>query len=1015
MTEDEINKSVSKEAGGMVSASVGINADTVALKGLKDGITAIKTETKALVKVLLEARNVLKEMYEKYGLTTSYQVHQAGAEGAQFSTDASGSTTQAAGTKTVGTQPGKSPNIQPAPNATAAALSGQSALSEGKSGSGGFMQRLAGGVNSAPGYESFGKGSGAIGGMQQLMGGGFSKAGNFASMAGTLAKVGIQAIDNRVESGRDYALNADRSTLQMQQLTGMSQGQVMNNLRMPLTDYKLGTNGINQLMSLQARTGINAAQQASSVEMMRTISGFSMGAEGASSIIENLAAPETVNKMFMMTGTSLIGPGGKQNSTKDIIQTLARKAGLDNAALAKTASTPGSVTRAALSSMGVSGDLQDQVIQYAQSNISFKAKGGKGSYDPTKEADRKRMGIDDTFAMEAEETERKRGKRDEQFYRDQAGSYAKLERQTQRVTDALGKFEHAIKGIIGARTSNRIGQKLLGGLMGIGGAAAMFVPGGQVLGAGLLAGGIALQGDPVLDESQSFYKKTGFYGFNNTNSPPRPRAIMPSPSTTSTSPADVSTDIYAPQTTNFQFPEGFSPDAMSGYLVDKRAVGGGGKEVKMAFTNKFASEELNPALRTSVENMATKAQEEAGIDLRISPGGGRRDFYEQTELFFSRYIPAAINQRTFVDAFDGATRAVVPFNGKNYMKKPQNRDPPAAAPGDSLHEIGMAADLDLSDSKTKAWVKANLWRFGLASGDGEDHHVQLSWTKNMGVKKFLGETALTFDQASKNARQGGVTWAQNINPGFGVDTSEFSEKLLKRLGTTVTLEKLQWLRAWTQKEGGGGMYNPFNVVSGSNRRTVEGRDRTETNYNQNGNYPVQNFGSLEEGINFTLYHLLNHQVGLMKVMMQPNPSIEDFKAVASKSTKSGSVGLMNNIDSVVNRYNKAVEEKDYAGIARNYGSTGMIGLGLVGDPQPSVSPMTSSPMFIPNTSISSSNMGMSGGNTVHQGSTITISPVINMTSSGANGSISEYDLRSMAKRIAKLIEQETNINKIRST
>jgi hypothetical protein len=37
-----------------------------------------------------------------------------------------------------------------------------------------------------------------------------------------------------------------------------------------------------------------------------------------------------------------------------------------------------------------------------------------------------------------------------------------------------------------------------------------------------------------------------------------------------------------------------------------------------------------------------------------------------------------------------------------------------------------------------------------------------------------------------------------------------------------------------------------------------------------------------------------------------------------------------------------------------------------------------------------------------------------MTSSGAGGSVSEYDLRTMAKRIAKLIEQETNINKIRS-
>lgn len=439
----------------------------------------------------------------------------------------------------------------------------------------------------------------------------------------------------------------------------------------------------------------------------------------------------------------------------------------------------------------------------------------------------------------------------------------------------------------------------------------------------------------------------------------------------------------------------------------------------MVSTNKFASEKLNPALRTSVENMATKAQEEAGIDLRISPGGGRRDFYEQTKLFLSRYTPAESNQRTFVDAFDGATRTVIPFNGKNYMKKLQNREPPAAAPGDSLHEIGMAADLDLSDTKTKAWVKANLWRFGLASGDGEDYHVQLGWTKNMGVKKFLGETALTLDQASKNARSSATPeqrWARRINPGFGVDMNEFSEAFLKKLGTTITIPKLQWLKAWTQMEGGGGSYNPLNVISGNNRRTVDGRDRTETNFNsENGPlHPVQNFDSLDQGVNYTLSHLGNYQKGFMKLFMQPNPSIEDFKAQANRNTGSGSKGVLNNIDSVVKRYNQAVTDKDYAGIARNYGSTGTASLGLVGDPQPSVSPMTSSPMFIPNTSISSSNMGMSGGNTVNEGSTITISPVINMTSSGANGSVSEYDLRLMAKRIVKLIEQETNINKIRS-
>jgi hypothetical protein len=62
-----------------------------------------------------------------------------------------------------------------------------------------------------------------------------------------------------------------------------------------------------------------------------------------------------------------------------------------------------------------------------------------------------------------------------------------------------------------------------------------------------------------------------------------------------------------------------------------------------------------------------------------------------------------------------------------------------------------------------------------------------------------------------------------------------------------------------------------------------------------------------------------------------------------------------------------------------------------------------------------SSSGSSGiGGSYHEGSTVTISPVIHMNGTGGSGTVSEYDLKVMAKKIAKLIEQEASINKFRS-
>lgn len=91
---------------------------------------------------------------------------------------------------------------------------------------------------------------------------------------------------------------------------------------------------------------------------------------------------------------------------------------------------------------------------------------------------------------------------------------------------------------------------------------------------------------------------------------------------------------------------------------------------------------------------------------RVWLGNGWRSSKQQETMFLSRYVPDPSGDRT--------------YQGKKWKRV---RGAPAAPPGSSMHEIGMAADLegDLD------WVQANADQFGLktfASVNDEKWHVQ---------------------------------------------------------------------------------------------------------------------------------------------------------------------------------------------------------------------------------------------------------------------------------------------------
>lgn len=261
------------------------------------------------------------------------------------------------------------------------------------------------------------------------------------------------ATSGRIARGAEYSLQADRMSVQLQQMYGMSNSQVRNQLRMPLTSHYLlgGGTAINDLLNMQANTGLTAAKQASTVEAFRAVSGFSLGAGDVTNMLSTMASPDVANRMFMMGGTGMYGLGGKERTGMQSIQDIVRRTGLTNPEALKGALQQGSNTRQRLTAMGVPQDMQDMVIQYAMQNVQYQRKTGDKNtmYDPSTEEDRKTMGIEGNYAVQHEKTTGERLKREERFYGRQTDNFADFEKNLRSATKMLAAFEDTLSGIIG--------------------------------------------------------------------------------------------------------------------------------------------------------------------------------------------------------------------------------------------------------------------------------------------------------------------------------------------------------------------------------------------------------------------------------------------------------------------------------------------------------------------------------------------------------------------------------------
>lgn len=862
-------------------------------------------------KAIGEARTAIKPLlkdisdeFEKIGKKLKADITSAlNAAGGSTGTNAEGETVSSAKTKIVG-------GINQARAAKAVISGGSSDASAAISGTSGIGTKMLGGL----------KGAGMAAAGTAILGG---------------INMGINAANNRFTSGREGVLAADRMSVLYQQMTGLSQLEVSSQYRMPLTNYRLGAGGINQIMAMEAQTGLSGNLQGSSIEAMRTMSGYQLSAGDVTSMIGGLASAPVANRLFMMTGTGIIGPGGKQNSLMSVMQGIVRSAGLTNKETLRNALLPGSVTRAKLTAMGVPQDMQTEVIQYAQQNMTYKEKGGKGMYDPSQEGSRRLMGIEENFATQVEETQRLETKRDENFYRRQVDNYAHLERQTQSLTKAFGALEDKLSGILGLVGSNRIATSIFQGVTGGG-------------------------GDP----------------------------------------------------------EGSSA-----------SINGSAPNVRSAMNN--------PGVRNMHPKMKSRLFAMLSANPGLGIGTGVRSSSEQRKMFLSRY------QKTSRESTGGKRN--IYWDG-SYWEHVSGA--PAAPPGRSMHEIGLAADLtgDLD------WVVKNAHKFGLkhfAGVNGEPWHVQpaelpnsrsryeeagASWGRGPvsaapyepdsdfgemldhpddqsmtqpqngyrsvaiadrversvsvgngsgvgGYRKGMNKpkygniktsagTTVTFD----NYKGGGTARS-------GVDVAKWSQDFLREIGAPITLANMEAISAWIAAEGTLARFNPLAVVSKPTAEAMGGTNNldgwTPFNKNGDGRNPVLNFANYDQGLKMNAWHIKQYGKGVIKALMSKTNNPYD---------------IITAIERMVDGW-----AKDYA--ARDVLHDRGVGTSLSGGGGDPAGPPQLSAM---------SGSGGTAAMSFTGGTTFNISPNIVMSGNG-----SSQDLQKIAKEVALLIRREIELQAMR--
>ena len=182
----------------------------------------------------------------------------------------------------------------------------------------------------------------------------------------------------------------------------------------------------------------------------------------------------------------------------------------------------------------------------------------------------------------------------------------------------------------------------------------------------------------------------------------------------------------------------------------------------------------------------------------------------------------------------------------------------AASPGQSNHGWGSALDLALTPS-AQAWLLANANTYGFSSIPREpwhwEHKASAESMKSGNVGPIQPTDTVIIDANLINrlitnlkSHNFGQTDLANFVRKEGVtltsqEDEDFYKAVLKSLGANETPEKIKFLKAWRQGEGGKAKNNPFNTTK--RMPAVSGI----TDYNSVG---VKNYPDKQTGLNATV-------------------------------------------------------------------------------------------------------------------------------------------------------------------